>query len=115
MWLKSSRESKSYINIHTTNYPAGEINGHFTLAEGSQTFTPPPAPPALMDDHTDPNAAARFLVQATFGPKFKMTLPPCNPWDTRSGLQPDCAGTTYHYPVVLANKSADPVVPFPTP
>ena len=42
------REGKAYINIHTVNYPGGEINGHFTVAEGSQTFTLPPAPPTLV-------------------------------------------------------------------
>jgi hypothetical protein len=27
-----------------------------------------PTPPAFSDDHSDPAAAARFLIQATFGP-----------------------------------------------
>ena len=66
--LEIIAEGKSYINIHTANYPNGEINGHFSLAVGAQYFVPPPAPPAWTDDHTDPNAAARFLMQATFGP-----------------------------------------------
>ena len=34
---------------------------------GSQTFTPPPAPPAWTDDSANANAAVRFLTQATFG------------------------------------------------
>jgi hypothetical protein len=66
--LEIIREGKSYINIHTVNYPAGEINGHFALAAGTPTFTPPPPPPDWKDDHTSSNAAARFLMQATFGP-----------------------------------------------
>jgi len=49
------------------NYPAGEINGHFGLAEGTATFAPPPPPPAWTKDHSSSNAAARFLSQATFG------------------------------------------------
>jgi uncharacterized protein (DUF1800 family) len=61
------KQGKSYLNVHTVNYPAGEINGHFGLAEGTATFTPPPAPPAWTLDHANPNAAARFLNQATFG------------------------------------------------
>jgi hypothetical protein len=61
-------EGKAYINIHTVNYPAGEINGHFVLANGTRTFTPPPPPPTWTDDHTSANAAARFLIQATYGP-----------------------------------------------
>jgi hypothetical protein len=66
--LEVIREGKASIMIHTVNYPAGEISGHFTAANGSPTFTPPPLPPAWTDDHTSSNAAARFLLQATFGP-----------------------------------------------
>jgi hypothetical protein len=62
------RTGRSYINIHTVNYPAGEINGHFILAVGSQNFSPPPPPPAWTDDHASAGAAARFLIQSTFGP-----------------------------------------------
>ena len=62
------KEGKSYLNVHTANYPGGELNGHFSLAAGTPTFTPPPAPPAWTDDHSNTNAAARFLAQATFGP-----------------------------------------------
>ena len=60
-------EGKAAIVIESTAFANGEIGGHFTLANGSQTFTPPPAPPAWTDDSADPNAAARFLTQATFG------------------------------------------------
>lgn len=62
------KQGKAYINIHTTAYLNGEIRGNFTLANGSRTFTPPPAPPAWTDDHTTNAGAARFLTQATFGP-----------------------------------------------
>ncbi|NOS68902.1 MAG: DUF1800 family protein [Verrucomicrobia bacterium] len=61
------KEGKSYINIHSVNYPGGEINGHFSAAEGSPTFSPPPTPPVWVDDHSNSNAATRFLLQATFG------------------------------------------------
>ncbi|HEX4263551.1 MAG TPA: DUF1800 family protein [Verrucomicrobiae bacterium] len=62
------KEGKAYLNVHTVNYPGGEINGHFALAAGTPTFTPPPPPPTWTDDHANTNAAARFLAQATFGP-----------------------------------------------
>lgn len=62
------KQGKSYINVHSANYPVGEINGHFSLAEGSPTFTPPPPPPVWTKDHSGSNAAARFLLQASFGP-----------------------------------------------
>ena len=53
------RQGKAYLNIHSVDYPAGEINGHFTFAEGSQTFTPPPPPQTWTDDHSNSNATAR--------------------------------------------------------
>jgi len=55
------------IVIESTAFAGGEIGGHFTLANGSQTFTPPPSPPAWTDDSANPDAAVRFLNQATFG------------------------------------------------
>src|SRR4030095_7783348 len=61
------KSGQAYLNIHTANYPAGEIRGNFRFQPASQTFSPPPDPPAWTDDSTDPNAAARFLVQTTFG------------------------------------------------
>src|SRR6185503_9027653 len=61
-------ENKCSIVIQTAANPGGEIGGHFTLAAGSQTFTPPPPPASWAEDSADANAAARFLTQATFGP-----------------------------------------------
>lgn len=61
----------AYLNVHTVNYPGGEIKGFFRTLDGSENFTPPPAPPDWTTEPntaaTDPNAAARFLQQATFG------------------------------------------------
>ena len=65
--LEIITEGKAAIVIESTAFANGEIGGNFTLANGSQTFTPPPAPPAWTDDSANPNAAARFLTQATFG------------------------------------------------
>ena len=65
--LEIINEGKATIVIESTAFAGGEIGGHFTLANGSQTFTPPPTPPAWTDDSADPNAAVRFLTQATFG------------------------------------------------
>ncbi len=57
----------TYINIHTSNYPSGEIKGFFTLASGAQTApVPTPAPP-LAGGTPSPTDAARFLSQSTFG------------------------------------------------
>jgi uncharacterized protein (DUF1800 family) len=62
------KDGASYINVHTAQYPEGEIRGNFSLAAGSQTFTPPPPPPGWSSDHAQQAAASRFLAQATFGP-----------------------------------------------
>ncbi len=107
-------EGKSSIVIQTPANPAGEIGGHFTLANGSQTFAAPPAPPAWADDHADTNAAARFLIQATFGPGTNdiasvLTLGYSN-WITAQLALP----ASRHLPVVLANMSTDPTTPYPS-
>jgi uncharacterized protein (DUF1800 family) len=64
------KQGKSYINLHTTAYPNGEIRGNYTLANGSRTFSPPPAPPTWADDSNTDAGAARFLTQASFGPNI---------------------------------------------
>jgi len=65
--VKLIENGDAYLNIHSAMYPAGEIKGFYRLQAGSQTFTAPAAPPAWTDDHTDANAASRFLQHATFG------------------------------------------------
>jgi uncharacterized protein (DUF1800 family) len=57
-----------YINLHTAMYPSGEIKGFFNVSTGSQTFVPPPPPPALPPPPATQTDAARFLMQATYGP-----------------------------------------------
>ena len=64
------KQGKSFINLHTTAYPNGEIRGNYTLANGSRTFSPPPAPPTWTDDSNTDVGAARFLTQASFGPNI---------------------------------------------
>lgn len=64
------KQGKSYINLHTAAYVNGEIRGNYTLANGSRTFTPPPAPPTWADDSNTDAGAARFLTQASFGPNI---------------------------------------------
>jgi Protein of unknown function (DUF1800)/CHRD domain/Putative Ig domain/PA14 domain len=108
------KESKAYMNIHTVNYPAGEINGHFTLANGTPTFTPPPAPPAWTDDHTTTVGASRFLRQATFGPNSNdiaaVETLGYDAWITDQFSRP----ASHQLPYVLTNLSADPSTPYPS-
>ncbi|MGC3988855.1 MAG: DUF1800 family protein [Chthoniobacteraceae bacterium] len=54
--------------MQTTQNPTGEIRGQFGRSLGTGSFTAPTAPPAWTDDHSDANAASRFLIQTTFGP-----------------------------------------------
>ena len=107
------RQGKAYVNVHTVKYPSGEIGGHFTLANGTPAFTPPPAAPAWTDDHTDANAAARFLIQATFGPTAgdiaSVQTLGYDGWISNQFSLP----ATYHLPSVLANVASDPTTPYP--
>ena len=57
----------TYFNVHSVNYPNGEIRGNLGLVQGSQnppTYVPDPGYP---DDHATDAGAARFLNQAAFG------------------------------------------------
>ncbi|HSH38600.1 MAG TPA: DUF1800 family protein, partial [Chthoniobacterales bacterium] len=65
--LQLIKSGQTYLNVHTTNNPSGEIKGFFNVSNGSNgppTPTPPPALPGGRPSATD---AARFLDQATFG------------------------------------------------
>lgn len=59
-----------YVNVHSSNYPAGEIRGDYLQSDGSTDLVIPPDPPALpalAGDALDRDIA-RFLTQSTFGP-----------------------------------------------
>ncbi len=66
--VNAIKTGNAYVNIHSAQYPAGEIKGFYQLAAGSQTFTPPAPPPPLPGGAPTAEDAARFLAQATFGP-----------------------------------------------
>jgi hypothetical protein len=111
--LEIIREGKSFINIHTVTYPNGEINGHFTLAVGSQAFIPPPPPTIPPDDHANAAAAARFLIQSTFGPNASEIAAVQSlgyeGWIDNQFALP----ISRHLTNVLANPGADPTIPYP--
>ncbi len=112
--LEIIREGKASITLHTAAYPGGEVQGHFTLANGTQTFTPPPPPPTWADDHADPNAAARFLIQSTFGPSSSdVALVQSLGYDGWINYQFGLPAT-HHLANVLANTSPDPTRPYPS-
>jgi uncharacterized protein (DUF1800 family) len=57
-----------YVAIDTRNHPEGELRGQFIRVLGSSVFIPPGPPPELGGGPPTPADAARFLIQATFGP-----------------------------------------------
>ena len=57
-----------FVEIDSATYPGGELGGQFISGTGSQTFTAPPAPPAIDLSAVPAADAPRFLTQATFGP-----------------------------------------------
>ena len=65
--LAAVKAGRTYVNIHSSKYPAGEIRGNFLATAGSQNFTPPANPPALPGGTPTQADAVRFLAQATYG------------------------------------------------
>ncbi|MCX6954191.1 MAG: DUF1800 domain-containing protein [Verrucomicrobia bacterium] len=56
------------VSIDTVKQPTGELTGNFVRNNGSIVFLPPAAAPAADLGLPTPEAASRFLMQATFGP-----------------------------------------------
>ena len=60
--------NQAYLLIETANFPGGELKGIFKKVVGSQTFTPPADPPAIViDPSMQKYDSSRFLQQAAFG------------------------------------------------
>lgn len=107
------KAGKVYFNVHSTIFPNGEIKGYYGRVDGSQTFTPPPAPPAWTDDHATSNGAARFLSQATFGANpadiaALKAMASYEAWINDQFTKPQ----TLHLPEVLAREVGDVFGPF---
>lgn len=66
--VQDIKNGKIYFNVHSSNFPNGEIKGYYSRLDGSQNFTPPAGPPAWTDDSNTNAGASRFLTQASFGP-----------------------------------------------
>jgi uncharacterized protein (DUF1800 family) len=65
--LNQIKAGQTYLNVHTAQYPNGEIKGFFNLSTGAQSAPIPTPPPALPGGTPTAAAAGRFLSQATFG------------------------------------------------
>lgn len=57
----------TYLNVHTTNNPTGEILGFFNLATAAQSVPVPTPPPPLPGGTPTAEDASRFLHHCTFG------------------------------------------------
>ncbi|HTA30654.1 MAG TPA: DUF1800 family protein, partial [Candidatus Cybelea sp.] len=112
--LEIISEGKAAIVIESTAFPNGEIGGHFTLADGSQTFTPPPAPPTWTDDSANAAAAVRFLTQATFGASSNdVSAVQANGYKNWIASQ-FALSVSHSLTNVWANANADPSDPYPS-
>lgn len=67
--LDALTSNNLYVNVHTLNYPSGELRGDFAPTQGSITFTPPadPGPPPTYTGTALDKDVERFVAQATFG------------------------------------------------
>ncbi|HEX7653827.1 MAG TPA: DUF1800 family protein, partial [Verrucomicrobiae bacterium] len=106
--------NKCSLVVQTPANPAGEVAGYFKLASGAQAFVAPSAPPVWADDSADANAAARFLIQATYGPGLAdiasvQALGYSNWINAQLSLPP-----THHLGLVQTNKNPDPSNPYPS-
>ena len=64
--LTALKTGRLYVNVHTSNYPGGEIRGHYRPTLGSSAPVPLPDPaPATPTTEAE---ARRFLEQASMGP-----------------------------------------------
>ncbi|MFL6539236.1 MAG: DUF1800 family protein, partial [Chthoniobacterales bacterium] len=106
---------QTYLNIHTVNYPAGEIKGNFLLVRGSQTApVPQPDPGYDTSDYSTDAGAARFLNQATFGANppdiAAVKSSGYSGWIDNQFTQP----ASHLLPDVLASVTSDPTNAYPS-
>jgi uncharacterized protein (DUF1800 family) len=102
----------AYLNVHTASYPSGEIKGNFRLQAASRTFTPPPLQTwgdpesaGSNESHLNRNGAARFLIQASFGPDpASIASVQALGFEGWIDEQLD-APISYHFPFVYANRN----------
>lgn len=61
------KTGQAYLNLHTAQFPTGEIKGFFNISTGAQVVPVPTPPPPLASGTPTVADAGRFLSQATFG------------------------------------------------
>jgi uncharacterized protein (DUF1800 family) len=61
------KTGQAYLNLHTAQFPTGEIKGFFNISTGAQVVPVPTPPPPLASGTPTLADAGRFLSQSTFG------------------------------------------------
>jgi uncharacterized protein (DUF1800 family) len=61
------KTGQAYLNLHTAQYPTGEIKGFYNISSGAQVAPEPTPPPPLASGTPTVADAGRFLSQSTFG------------------------------------------------
>ncbi|HEX4946593.1 MAG TPA: DUF1800 family protein, partial [Blastocatellia bacterium] len=67
--LQALKTGRLLLQVQSARYPSGELRGQFLPVTAAASFTPPAPSPVLDLKKISANDAARFLTQATFGPR----------------------------------------------
>jgi uncharacterized protein (DUF1800 family) len=112
--VSAVKQGYTYFNVHSVNYPAGEIRGNLRLVEGSQTAPVLLPDPGFPDDSSTDAGAARFLNQAAFGAS-PTDLAAVQAHGYAAWLDAQFALPASHlYADVIAHTSLDPTNKYPT-
>ncbi len=66
--VSALKSGLAYLSVVTAANPGGELRGQFGRTVATGSFTPPADPPTLPTALPTADEAARFLIQASFGP-----------------------------------------------
>lgn len=105
--LAAIKAGRVFVSVESANFPGGELVGSLVRSTASGNFSPPPAPPAVDLTAVSPTEAARFLLQATFGPTKAeidaLVQTGYSTWITQQLARP----ATLHRPLTLADFAAN--------
>jgi uncharacterized protein (DUF1800 family) len=98
--IQALDDHRLWLRLASTGTPSGELLGRFVRAPAWELMPESPEPPPSPTTAPNPGEAARFLTQATFGPKeadlAQVQATTFSAWiDSQMALPP-----TYHLPYV---------------